>query len=89
MKMISWADHNGHFWQHPSAFLAVIVWESGGGGPMAKVYSLNKIPSNFTARSRREVWCDRGLDHMVEEYRVTKCHVLAYRLFFINTLQTL
>ena len=50
------ADHTEQFRHHPSASPAVIVRKVAGHHLF-----LNIIPSNFTARTERKVWCDRGM----------------------------
>ena len=54
------ADHTGQFRHHPSASPAVIVRKVVGHHLF-----LNIIPSNFTTRIERKVWCDRGMTAVV------------------------
>ena len=54
---VGWgADHTRQFRHHPSASPAVIVRKVVGHHLF-----LNVIPNNFTAKTERKVWCDRGM----------------------------
>ena len=56
-KWPTWgAYHTGQFEHHPSASSAVIVWKVVG-----QHLFLNIVPNNYTARTGRKVWCDRGM----------------------------
>ena len=52
------ADHTGQFRRHSLASPAVIVRKVVGHHLF-----LNIIPNNFTARTERKIWCDRGIIH--------------------------
>ena len=52
----SGVDHTDHFWHHPSASPAVIVWKMVG-----QHLFLNIIPNNFTGGTGPKVWCDRDM----------------------------
>ena len=56
LTKLSGTDHTRQFRHHPSASSAVIVRKVAGHHLF-----LNIILSNFTARTEREVWCDRGI----------------------------
>ena len=56
LRRVWGADHTGQYWHHPSASPAVIMWKVVG-----QHLFLNIVPNNFTARTEREVWCDRGM----------------------------
>ena len=58
------ADHTGQFRHHPSASPALIVRKVVGHHLF-----LNIIPNNFTVRTERKVWCDRGMRLTRREYR--------------------
>ena len=62
MLSVGWGvDHIGRFWHHLWASPTGIVWKVVG-----QHLFLNIIPNNFTAGTRRKVWCDqdmRGWSH--------------------------
>ena len=66
-------------WSHPLLALspAVIVWKAVG-----QHLFLNIIPSNFTARTGQNVWCDRRGDHSVS--KSNWLHLDIFRIFCID-----
>ena len=53
----SWGvDHTNHFRYHPLASSAVIMWKV-----VDQHLILNIIPNNFTAGTKRKVWCDQNM----------------------------